>query len=448
MLFQKFLKYIAENNLFTKSDEILVGVSGGADSVFLVHLLLDAGFSFAIAHVNFNLRGEDSENDRIFVENLAEKHNIQIYCKSVDTIKYAEENNISIEMAARDIRYEWFAELLENEKFNYIATAHHQDDDIETYLINISRGTGIRGLSGISPKKGNLVRPLLFTNKVEITDYLNKNKIAFRTDLSNFENVYSRNKIRNIIIPEFEKINTGFRQNILNNIRINKDIETIYIQSVHEKRKTCVTENINETKISIEKLKNLSPLRTYLFEFLYPYSFNVDNVDDIISTLENYSGKLFYSQTHKLLRDRDFLIITKNEKSEFHENLVINEFSENIVAKFGVSDELKIEMKLVDIDSDFQIEKKSNYGYFDFGKIKFPVIIRKWKHGDSFIPFGMKNFKKISDYFIDNKINIFDKQKATIFETDNSIFWLAKYRIDNRFKIDEKTKKCLLIIVN
>jgi len=445
MIKQKFLDFIAENKLFTKSDIILVGVSGGADSVFLTHLLVDTGFKIAIAHMNFKLRGQDSDKDEIFVEKLAENLKIRCFSKSVNTLKFAAKNNISIEMAARQLRYQWFTEIIEIEKFDFIATAHHQDDDIETYLINAARGTGIRGLSGISPKRKNLVRPLLFTNKLAINEYLTEKNIEFRTDRTNFENIYNRNRIRNILIPEFEKINPGFKNNILQNIRINKDIEIIYNQSIENHKTGCISENNNEIKISIEKLKILNPLRTYLFEFLLPYNFNSDVVDDIIKILDNTSGKLFYSSTHKLLKDRDFLIISKIENHDNLSEYQINELTEDVVVNRNLSDEITLKLQVAEVNSDFKIEKNTEFGYFDFDKIKFPLKIRKWQQGDSFIPYGMKNSKKVSDFFIDNKINIFDKQKVWILESDNKIIWLIGYRIDDRFKITKSTSKSLVI---
>jgi tRNA(Ile)-lysidine synthase len=395
--------------------------------------------------MNFKLRDEDSRKDEKFVEEMAKKNNLKLFVKSVDTKDYAIQKKISIEMAARNLRYAWFDEILVSENFDYIAIAHNQDDNIETYLINLVRGTGIRGMSGIKPKNGKIVRPLIFLTKKEIVNYLVENEIEYRTDLTNFENIYTRNKIRNIIIPEFEQINQSFKNTIAENIKINKEIEIIYNESIERHRNECLIFTENFVKINIEKLQKLNPIRTYLFEFLRPYSFNSDAVDDIILNLNNISGKQFFSDTHKLLKDREFLFISKKDFLFSGNEILIENIVENIKINESLIDEISLEMSVHNIDEHFKISKDKNKAYFDFDKIKFPLKIRKWKNSDKFIPMGMRNFKKISDYFIDNKVNLCDKQKAWIIESDNQIIWLVNHRIDDRFKITEKSNKCLLI---
>jgi len=441
---QRFLNYITENKLFTKDDRILVGVSGGADSVFLVHLLKQLGFKFAIAHVNFKLRNSDSELDQKFVENLAHHLQVLFYTISFETMQLAQNEGVSIEMEARKLRYQWFAQLKHQYKYDYITTAHHSDDDIETYLLNIIRGTGIRGTSGILEKKDELIRPLLFTNKSEIVEYLTLKNIEFRTDKSNFENVYHRNKIRNVILPEMEKINSSVKKNILENIRINKEIEQIYNEAVFRNKMNCLTQENEEIKINIEQLKKLNPIRTYLYEFLKPYNFNSDIVFEIIKTINTASGKQFFSATHKLLKDRDYLIISKIQKQDKPTEYLITDIRNIMLINKGFDDELKLKMSLIEKKTDFILNKNSNFAYIDFEKITFPLRLRKWQNGDFFEPLGMKTKKKISDFFIDKKINIFEKEKIWILEDNQQIIWLVGLRIDNNVKITEETKKYLI----
>jgi len=440
---QTFLKYISENELFTNEDKILVGVSGGADSVFLVHLLKQLKFKFAIAHVNFKLRDKESDLDQKFVQNLANKLDVLFYTTNFETQQFAEQQGISIEMAARELRYKWFAELKTEYKYDYIATAHHSDDNVETYLLNIIRGTGLRGISGILPKRNNIIRPLLFTNKKDIIDYLTIKNIDFRTDLTNFENIYHRNKIRNIILPELEKINNSVKKNILENIRINNEIEYIYNEAIFRNKINCVFHENDNTLINIEQLSKLKPLKTYLYEFLKPFNFNFDIVLEIINSLNNLSGKQFFSSTHKLLKDREFLIISKIENTEKTSEYIINEVRNIILINKGFDDELKLKMSLMTKESDFTINKNENIALIDFEKINFPLRLRKWTTGDFFVPLGMKNKKKISDFFIDKKINIFEKEKIWILEDKKHIIWVLGQRIDNRVKITKDTKKIL-----
>jgi len=438
---QRFLNYIAQNNLFNYNDKILVGVSGGADSIFLVHLLKELKFKFAIAHVNFKLRKKESDLDQIFVKQLAQKIQVPFYTTNFETVEYAQNKGISIEMAARDLRYKWFEELKNEYKYNYIATAHHSDDNIETYLLNIIRGTGIRGISGILPKRNQIIRPLLFTNKTEILEYLTIRNINFRIDLSNNETIYQRNKLRNIIIPELEKINQSVKKNILENIRINHEIEQIYQEAILRQKINCVNYENETIKINIAQLEKLKPLKTYLYEFLKPYNFNFDIVLEIITTLNNTSGKQFFSATHKLLKDREYLIISKIETSNKSNEYIITDIRNIILINKGFKDELKLKMNLQTKEAEINIPKNNNFAYIDYEKINFPLRIRKWETGDSFIPLGMKNKKKISDFFIDKKINIFEKEKIWILEDNKHIIWILGHRIDDRVQITKQTKK-------
>ncbi len=448
----QFINYITQNQLFSQKDRLLATVSGGADSVFLVTLLKKINFNFAIAHVNFQLRDEDSNQDQIFVQNLATKLQVNFYTTNFNTTEYAQQTGDSIEMAARHLRYKWFDEIKIMHNYDYILTAHHADDNVETYLLNIIRGTGLRGIQGIANKRQYIVRPILFTNKEEILTYLQLNNIDYRTDLSNFENNYHRNKIRNIIIPEMQKINSAVKNNILKNIKINNEVQQIYNEAINSKQQKCFIYEANEIKIKISKLIKLSPLKTYLFEFLKPYNFNYQTIEDIISGLQEKSGKIFLSESHKILRDREFLLIKENIQSPINQSineLIINNFDNQIILNPGLTDALILNANLIDITADkLNIQSAKHLAYIDFHKIKFPLRLRKWRHGDFFYPIGMNKRKKISDFFSDNKISSFEKEKIWILEDDQKIIWIINHRLDNRVKITATTTKCLILQTN
>lgn len=436
-MLKKFKNFISQEDLFEKNDKILLTVSGGPDSVLLCELFHRANYNFAIAHCNFNLRGKESDQDEVFVRNIAEKYNTTFFLKHFDTKKYANENGISIEMAARDLRYNWFFELLEKENFKYIATGHHLDDQIETFFINILRGTGISGLHGIIPKKNNIIRPLLFAYRKNIEDFLEENKIPFRTDSTNNEVKFKRNKFRNIILPQLYDINKDFKKTINDDIIRLKDAEIIYKTKVEEVRNSVLIKKNKEVLISIDELKKLNPLKTYLFEFLLPYNFNFSTVKDIISVLDDISGKQFFSSSHRLIKDRKYMIISElpEEKNKMDDVFFINKndvFIENPLS-------LKLE-KIIN-NKDFIISKDETIAAFDMDKLKFPLQLRKWNKGDSFCPFGMNMKKKLSDFFIDEKFSLLEKEKIWLLCSDNNIIWIVGKRIDNRYRITKNTRK-------
>lgn len=430
------LTSIKKANLFASSDSILLTVSGGIDSVVMCELFHKAKLKFAIAHCNFQLREAESDADELFVKQLAKKYDVPFFCKQFNTSAYADEKNCSIQMAARDLRYKWFEEIRKREKFQYIATAHHQDDSVETFFINLVRGTGISGLHGILPKQGKIIRPLLFTNKGEIENFAKKNKLKYREDSSNASDKYVRNKLRHQVIPVLKELNPALGNTINENIQRLRDVELIYKNEIENKRKAFVKKEKKNHTISIEQLKKLPLPYPYLYEFLKPYNFNATTVESIIAALSGESGKQFYSDTHRLIKDRNSLIIEKVPGVK-NQELRINIHKDQ---KELIIEGIKLKFRTLHENPKSKIlHPKSEC--IDFNKLEFPLEVRKWEKGDAFYPLGMKGKKKLSDFFIDKKLSISQKENTWLLTSKGKIVWVIGLRIDERFKITDKTKK-------
>jgi len=309
-MLQAFKTYITKEKLFLSGEKILLAVSGGMDSVAMAELFFRAKFSFAIVHCNFQLRGEESDKDEVFVSLLARKYKVPFFNKRFLTKELTESKNISIQMAARELRYGWFHELLTKEGYPYLATAHHLDDQIETFFINMMRSTGIAGFHGIFPKQGKIIRPMLFASREEIEGFVKKNDLIYREDKSNQEIKYLRNKIRHELIPVLAEINPGFSNILTENIYRIREAEKIFRNTIDQVRNTLVRKEKERIFISIRDIKKLTPCITYLFEFLSSFGFNYPVVNDVVKALDEEPGKQFYSPTHRLIKDRDDLIIT------------------------------------------------------------------------------------------------------------------------------------------
>jgi len=440
-MIEQFQSYIQTNNLFIKADSILLGVSGGIDSIVMFHLFRLSGYKIGIAHCNFSLRGDESDQDEEFVRRLADNYNVPFYSTRFETQKIADDEGISIQMAARDLRYEWFEEIRIKEKYNYIAIAHNSDDQIETFLINLTRGTGIKGLTGIKNKSEKVIRPLLFANREEITDFVKRNNFLYREDSSNSSTKYGRNKIRHEVIPMLEKINPNFRKVMIENIQRLKETEQIFNQTIQENYKNCVTEKSNSLLLNIDELKKLDPVETYLHEFLKPYNFSTTQIKDIVSVLDSNPGKQFFSATHRIIKDRDYIIL-EEISAQSGKLFYINENDFRIEYPIGLLIEKEFK------NEGFVIQKDPNIGQLDFDKLVFPLTIRKWQKGDYFMPLGMNNLKKLSDFFIDQKLSISEKENIWILESENKIVWIIGLRPDERFKVTNDTKTILKIQLN
>ena len=420
-------KFIDEKSLCKSGNKLLVAISGGADSVALFLCLKELGYDVELAHCNFNLRGDESDNDEEFVKKLADKFGVRLHLKSFDTQKYADENKVSIQMTARDLRYKWFNELLVDNNLNYIAVGHHKNDDVETFFINLTRGSGLKGLLGIKSKNNNVIRPLLCVSRLEIEAYLSAVKQSFREDSSNKSVKYLRNKIRYELIPLLAEMNPSIQETISNEIEILEGVFQVFEEQIESKRKEILQNENGIFKLKITDVQKLNPLNIYLYEFLNPYGFS--EVNQIIKALNTQSGKQFFSKTYQLNIDREYILISKISKENVSFEILENQHK--ISTPFTM---------VLSKSTDRKVAKDRVKAKLDFDKLQFPLVLRKWKKGDKFMPLGMQTFKKLSDFFIDKKYSLIAKQQQWILCSADDIIWIVGDRIDDRFKITTQTK--------
>lgn len=443
-LLTRFNDFIAQHNLFQKKDRLLLAVSGGVDSVVLCELCKQAGYDFVIAHCNFQLRGEESERDDAFVKTLSEKYDVEVLTAIFDTTEIARKERKSIETTARELRYNWFDLLISqpDKQADYILTAHHADDSIETAVMNFFRGTGIAGLHGILPKQGKIIRPLLFARRAEIEQYTKDNNLDFVTDSTNAETVYARNSFRNEILPLIKKNYSEADKNVLATINRMQEAELLYNQAIHLHKKKLLVQKGNEIHIPVLKLLKTEPLSTVLYEIISEFNFTSHQTDEVIALLESDSGKYIQSSTHRIIKNRNWLIITPLANNE-SQNILIEQGDTKIEFE---SEVLQVEqIHPADSGTKFKIQNDASLAQLDASQIQFPLLLRKWKQGDYFYPLGMKKKKKLSRFFIDEKLSLPQKENTWVIEMNKKIIWVVGMRIDDRFKITAQTKNILLL---
>lgn len=431
-----FLTYIREQSLFQKNDRLLLAVSGGVDSIVLAHLFLKTGHNFAIAHCNFSLRGDESDKDQTFVKKLAKQYNVPFHTTAFDTSQCAIDRKLSIQMAARELRYQWFDQLINKHSYKYIATAHHHSDSIETVLFNLSKGTGISGIRGILPKNDNIIRSLLFSTKKEIKQYAKTHKLEWREDASNASDKYHRNYIRHNVLPKLEHINPSFENTAKATLERLKDAEEIVLANVISVREQILHTKGDDHFFIKEKLKLLSGRTTILHFLLKAFGFNYPQCKDIISHIEE-SGKLYLSKTHQANIDREYLIISKLYQKKN------TEFISNIGDTHLSVDDFILEITQSTVPQE--IPTDPNIGCFDLEKISFPLTVRTWQQGDKFSPLGMTQQKKVSDFLIDTKVPLNLKERVKVLVSNDQIIWVIGHRIDNRTKISKTTTQILQV---
>jgi tRNA(Ile)-lysidine synthase len=444
----KFNQYIIENQLFTKKDKLLVAVSGGVDSIVLCHLLKQSGYDFDIAHCNFQLRGEESNGDEIFVGNYASEMGVKCHKIRFDTEGASKKEKTGIQETARNLRYEWFENIRQQFDYQCIVTAHHASDNVETVLFNLARGTGIQGLKGILPKNGYIVRPLLGLKKEDILLFSTVKRLAFREDSSNKTDKYARNFIRQHIIPDFKTINPDFENTMVENMGRFKELETLLNHFIEPIKANCLKLIDNQYFIDKKALTQYPAVSTILFELLKDFNFNNSQVKQILYNQSDKTkvGTKFYSVTHELLIDRAFYVVKTIETPENTQNTEGGYF---LIEK----NQSSLNIPNTSIFFSFSMEKRTKIeanktvAQLDFDKLSFPLKLRKWQEGDRFHPLGMGGkSQKLSDFFTHLKLSAFEKDKIWLFETaNNEICWVVNYRIDERFKISEETKRCFQI---
>lgn len=434
---QTFTDYIHQNLLFSPGQKILLAVSGGKDSVLMAHLFNDAGIRFGIAHCNFGLRGAESQRDEHFVRTLAAVMQVPFHVKHFETKAYAAEHKISTQMAARDLRYHWFEEIRSTHGYDRIGVAHHQDDAIETVLLNLVRGTGIAGLHGILPKRDHLIRPLLFLSRKAIDELISLQQLEFVEDSSNLGNTYARNKIRLDVIPKLKEINPNLEQTFEHNIQRFTETEMVLQGVVAGLRVSLGINGQQGFNIPLTEIAGLHPQRLLLVELLRPYHFTEAVLDEVLQSLTKQSGTSFYSHSHRITINREHLLLSPLSKTGVHENRIIHRQDR----------QAQLDTSIITVSYPEQVffEREQHMAFVDEEQLIFPLVLREWQDGDRFMPLGMKNFKKLSDFFIDQKIPLPQKSEIPILINGNGeVVWVVGLRQDNRYKVTATTKKVVI----
>ncbi|ESU28269.1 tilS protein [Flavobacterium limnosediminis JC2902] len=431
-MLQKFQNHLNKNLPFLKGKKLLLAVSGGIDSMVLVELLHHLKFDISVAHCNFNLRGDESDGDTEFVKSTCEKYSIKFYVKHFETKEYANLHKLSIQVAARQLRYDWFNELLEKKGFDYLLTAHHLDDSVETFLINFTRGTGLEGLTGIPQQNEKIVRPLLIFTREDIEEYSKENNIEWREDSSNASDKYLRNKLRHKVIPILKELNPGFSDSFLQTLENLQQSESMVDDASRIVYHEVVQDSDNEKRINLSELMMLPNYQAYLYQWLKPFRFTAWK--DIYDLVSAQSGRQVFSEEYRLLKDRDTLILAKK-----------NELKLEVYPVYEDVENLNVPLKIsVCNKSDFRLDDKRCI-FADKDTLKFPLEFRKWEEGDYFYPFGMTGKKKLSKYFKDEKFSLIDKENTWLLCSDNEVVWVVGKRADRRFSVNETTRNIIKI---
>ena len=439
-MIEEFNKYIFLNNLIKQGDKILLAVSGGIDSMVMAHLFLRRNHKEGIAHCNFSLRGQESDKDEELVRQFAADNNIPFYTIRFETKAYAKRNKLSIQMAARELRYNWFEEIRGKNGFDSVAVAHNLNDNIETLLINLIRGTGLAGMAGIKPLNNNIIRPMLFATRQEIQTYCDKNKIVFREDKSNADTKYTRNKIRHQVIPVIKEINPSVELTLNETAERFSGFNEIVSDYISQLKEKIGEEKEHIISFNISLLKTHLHNKAVIFELFKPYGVAKAKLNDLIRVIDGKTGGQIITDTHRIIKNRKEIVVSEEAYMQ-ETSYTISDINAFCIYP-GISS-----ARNVKITDTYEIPSDPHIACIDLQKISFPVLIRKWKPGDYFYPLGMKQKKKLSDYFIDNKYSRFDKETIFILESDGKIVWLIGDRIDDRFKITSSTKKGLLLKV-
>ena len=434
-MLQKLSNHINSNLPFLKDKKLLIAISGGVDSVVLTHLLSALNLDISLAHCNFNLRGKESDLDEEFVVQLGEKLNLNVFKIHFNTKEFAKENKQSTQIAARELRYNWFQELIDKNSFEYVLTAHHADDNLETFLINLTRGSGLDGFTGIPEINGNIVRPLLKFSRETILSFVKENNIDWREDKSNASTKYIRNKIRHKVLPVLKEINPSLLETFAKTTEHLKESQQIVEDRIEKITSEVISTDQNNIKIDIEKINQTSNPKAYLYQLLKEYNFTEWN--DVYQLLSAQSGKQILSKTHTLLKNRDFLLLSEKDFSTESEMTFLIQESTSEITK-------PIHLKLQDTQEKSTENKQTIY--VDKQHLVFPLKLRKWQNGDFFYPSGMTGKKKLSKYFKDEKFSLLEKQNTWILCNKNdAIIWVLNHRQDNRFLTKEASNNILKV---
>lgn len=434
-LLTNFKNHISNTFPALKGKKILIACSGGLDSVVLSRLFKELNYDISLAHCNFSLRGKESDEDEKFVILLADKLSIPIFNKKFNTKAYKIKHKLSTQVAARQLRYQWFEEVCTEHSFDYLATAHHLDDDLETFLINLSRGTGLRGLIGIPLINDKIIRPFLNFPRADILQYAKEKNSPWREDSSNQTSDYLRNKLRIEVIPRLKEVDHNLLNGFHQTQKYLNDSMALVNDYMALIKNLVVDETEDGFEIDVLKLQDLPNTNALLYELLAPFGFTA--WDDISDLLTAQSGKQIFSESHRILKNRKSLLLVENSFVHNEETYTIKE------SDTGIDTPINLKIEQVDKTSDYT----PSIVYLDLQKLNFPLQLRKWREGDSFYPFGMKGKKKLSKFFKDEKLSLVAKEKTWVLTSGNHIVWIVGMRSDHRFKVENQTKKILKITV-
>ena len=432
----RFVNFIYDNNLMLPQESILLGVSGGVDSMVMLYLFQKAGFKIAVAHCNFGLRGDESNGDEQFVKHYCLINGLVCHSIRFDTNGYASENKLSTQVAARELRYAYFDEVCSEHKYNRIAIAHNLNDVAETVLLNLTRGTGVKGLAGIKAQNGNVIRPLLFATRVEIEEFASKHNINFREDSTNSKVKYKRNFIRHRIMPELRTLNPSVDRAIADTANHLQEAVWLVEEQLDRIRHSVVSSRNGDILFSIESLKKERASRFFLVEELGPFGFSPSMASAVINLLDAEPGKQIESASHIIYRDRDFLILAPVKVKDADTALID-------AGTTAIKKPIRLKIETLINDGHIELSRDPDVALLDNNKLSFPLILRPWQPGDKFIPFGMTGFKKISDFLIDIKVPKHHKNNIYVLVSGNDIVWVVGYRVDNRYRIEEMTASLL-----
>lgn len=432
-MLNRFRNFISRHKLFDTQDRILLAVSGGLDSMVMLDLFKEAKLNFGVAHCNFQLRGDASDEEEVLVNQSCHRYGVECYSKRFETNNYAEKSGQSIQMAARELRYDWFNEILSQSSFHWLATAHHLNDNLETVLLRWTQGTSLERMTGIPILNGKIIRPLLFASRAEIETYARSKKLTWREDASNASDDYHRNFIRHQVIPKLREINPSLEETFADSLEKIRGSYELMLRGL-EQLKDTITKTSGRDFIIDKNLLGLMKNPAFIcYEWLKPYGFEWDRCVQLAEALESQPGKQFLSGTHRAVIDRETIIVSP--VMEWPNDILIEEGQDR--AGLGIW-----QLSIRESDGT-AIRKEREFASLDKSKVKFPLLWRKWRNGDDFYPLGMGHRKKVSDFLIDEKVPVSDKSQVTVVESAGEVIWVAAYRIDDRYKVTPGTKKVL-----
>ena len=444
-LLSRFLEHVRKEDFFRKGDLLFLAVSGGLDSMVLTDLVHRAGMAFVMLHVNFQLRGAESDRDQAFVESVGPAYKAIVVSSRFDTTAFAAQHRISIQEAARKLRYDWFRGFLVpapgDKGRKCILTAHHADDDVETLLQHFLQGSSIAGLHGIPSRQGGVIRPLLFASRVELEAYAKERGLAWVEDSSNITVKYTRNSIRHDLLPAIEKLFPQVRENLKHNLGRFREIEILYRQGLERQWKRLLFQTEAGWKVPVERLRRTEPLRTIVWEAFSRFGFTTGQLSGIIDLLDSPTGRFLDSATHRLLRDRKWLLVSPLQEQE--KGVMVIESGEALVSIPG--GELKIAHEAKAGDQD--LLKGEAVACLDASEVRFPLLVRKWKPGDYFYPLGMRKKQKVARFLINAKVDRIAKEKVLVVESDKRILWVVGHRMDDRFKVRPDTRERITLVL-